>query len=176
MTSTTIENPPTYSWAMAVGAVSSVIGLIVLAVCIYASVTGRTEQGFAPVPAGVSALACVMVIGGLVLCLFRILHADREELDVRMDRLVTKLEALDRKLNAVWGIAATTSIEAQPARTEQHTRRRGRRARKDRRDAPAGEGTVVPPSSLEVRRAARRLLDRVTRDDARGEDKREDKS
>jgi low affinity Fe/Cu permease len=193
VTGTTIDTTttPTYSWATAAGAMSSIAGLILLAVCIYASVTSRSAHGFAPVPAGVTALACVLVLVGVVLVLFRILHADRETLDARMDRLVERLEALDRKLNNVWGIAAVTSIESHPAhvrtdsdsdhkpkppkqRTRRHSRRGGRAA------VAGGSGdhdAVPPPSSLEVRRAARRLLDQVEgREGHEGrEDKREDK-
>lgn len=157
MTSATIEtHPPTYSWTTVVGSLTSVGGLIIMAVCIYASVSHRTEAGFAPIPNGLAALACAMTLGGLVLVLFRILHADREEMMLR-------LEVMDEKLNNVWGIAAKTSIEAKPVREQKHTQRRGRRrARKDQADA-AGDN-VVPLRSRRAADALRRLTERLKDD------------
>lgn len=158
---------PTYGWATGTGAASSILGLILLAVCIYASATGATEHGFAPVPAGLTALACVLVLGGMVLVLFRILHADRETLDARMDKLVSRLEAMDRKLNNVWGIAAVTSIEAQPAhvRTDtdpkpKHTRRRGRRRNRAAGKEVAADN-VIPMRARRAADALRRLTEKL---------------
>lgn len=172
MTSTTIENVPTYKWTAAVGAVSSIIGLIAMVVCIYASVSQSTEAGFAPIPNGVTALACAMTLGGLVLILFRILHADRDE-------MMRRLEELDSKLNNVWGIAATSSIETKPFHpqtekaAQQHTQRRGRRRGKSGGEV-AGDN-VVPMLSPETKRAARGLAARFVRDQQkRSEDRTED--
>lgn len=136
MTGATIETTttPTYSWATAAGAVSSISGLIAMAVCIYASVFNRTAAGYAPIPNGVTALACAMTLGGLVLILFRILHADRDE-------MMRRLEAMDEKLNNVWGIAARSSIEAKPV--QQHTQRRGRRRKGQEGDGTPTGGKVV---------------------------------
>lgn len=158
MTGAAIEShTPTYGWTTTVGAVSSIIGLIVMAVCIYASVTRGTEAGYAPIPNGVTALACAMTLGGLVMVLFRILHADREE-------MMRRLEAVDEKLNHVWGIAAKTSIEARPVREQKHTQRRGRR-RKDRRPGDAAPGAVgenvIPMRARGAAEALRRLTERI---------------
>jgi hypothetical protein len=156
VTSTTIETTtPTYSWTTAIGAVSSVLGLITMVVCIYASVSHRTEAGFAPIPNGLAALACAMTLGGLVLVLFRILHADREEMMLR-------LEVMDEKLNNVWGIAAKTSIEAKPVREQKHTQRRGRR-RKQSGGEPVGDN-VLPLRSRRAADALRRLTEQIKGD------------
>lgn len=146
MTGTTIETkPPTYGWTAALGAGSSITGLIVMVVCIYASVTHRTAAGYAPIPNGVSALSCAMTLGGLVLVLFRILHADRDE-------MMRRLEEVDRKLDNVWGIAAVSSIEAKPAHVQQPSaRQRRRRARKDPVDGdPTNGGKVVNEPSAKI--------------------------
>lgn len=161
---------PTYNWATAAGAVASISGLVALAVCISVSVANRTTHGYAPVPTGVTALAVVMTLGGLVLVLFRILHADREATDRRVDAIVERLEKIDEKLNQVWGIAARTSIEARPARTERHAprqrRRRGQRGgdERDAESAPVPDN-VVPLSSQRQRAkdALRRLTERLTK-------------
>ena len=136
--STTETNPPTYSWATPVGAVSSIGGLVTLAVCIAVSWDNRTEHGFAPMPAGATALACTMTICGLILCLFRILHTDRYEFGRRLDE---RLQAVDRKLDNVWGIAAKTSLEAVPARAAAPGRRRRRCGGRTRR----GRAPATPP-------------------------------
>jgi hypothetical protein len=163
VTSATIETTtPTYSWTTVVGSLTSVGGLIIMAVCIYASVSHRTEAGFAPIPNGLAALACAMTLGGLVLVLFRILHADREE-------MMRRLEVMDKKLNNVWGIAATTSLEAQPfhPQTEKpaqqkHTQRRGRRRRNRLDDAEsASAASVSQLPSADVLREVRGLAKRV---------------
>lgn len=157
VTGTTIEvHPPTYSWATAAGAASSIIGLVILAVCITVSVSTRTAHGYEPMPAGTTALACVMTLGGLILLLFRILHGDREELDGRVDAIVARLEVIDEKLNHVWGIAARTSIEAKPARTEQHAPRRRKRNR------TAGAQTDAPVDGAKVINLPRQPSQRYT--------------
>lgn len=158
MTSTTIEtNTPTYSWATALGAFSSIAGLVVLAVCIAVSATHAGPDGFAPIPYGTTTLACCLTLGGLVLILFRILHADREE-------VMRRLEVMDEKLNNVWGIAARTSIEAKPVRGQQHTQRRSRRRPK----AASGQGgdsadakNVVPLRARRAKDALRRLSEHI---------------
>jgi hypothetical protein len=189
--STTETNPPTYSWATPVGAVSSIGGLVTLAVCIAVSWDNRTEHGFAPMPAGATALACTMTICGLILCLFRILHTDRYEFGRRLDE---RLQAVDRKLDNVWGIAAKTSLEAVPARAAQASRDRNRgRGRRGRRpqddgdaDAEGGPGAVVHQlhrredgadrlPSPDVLRQARELAAKVIRlERRRSEDRSED--
>jgi hypothetical protein len=154
VTGTTIEtHTPTYAWTTTVGAASSIAGLIIMAVCIYASLTRGTEAGYAPIPNGLTALACAMTLGGLVMVLFRILHADREE-------MMRRLEAVDEKLDNVWGIAAMSSIEAKPAHVQQHTQRRGRR-RKKAGEVGAGGENVIPMRARRAADALRRLTEHV---------------
>lgn len=147
MTGTTIEtHTPTYHWATAAGAVSSITGLVILAMCIAISASHSTPAGYAPIPYGITALACVMTLGGLLLLLFRILHGDRDE-------MMRRLEAVDQKLDNVWGIAAVSSIETKPAHVQpRHTQRRGRR-RKQAQDqttegTTSGEVTNLPNAKI----------------------------
>jgi hypothetical protein len=147
VTGATIETTttPTYSWATAAGAASSILGLVILAMCIAVSASHRTAAGFAPIPYGTTALACCMTLGGLILLLFRILHGDRDE-------MMRRLEAVDRKLDNVWGIAAVSSIEAKPV-PQQHTQRRGRRrAQNDPAEngGPTTTGKVVNEPSAKI--------------------------
>lgn len=95
----TSANQPTYHWTAAAGAVASITGLVALAVCIAVSASHPTSHGYAAIPAGVSALASLMTLGGLVLLAFRILHAD-------CDEIMRRLEAMDEKLDDAWEIQA----------------------------------------------------------------------
>lgn len=161
MTGVTIETAtPTYHWATAAGAASSISGLVALAVCIAVSATNPTPAGFAPIPYGISTLACVMTLGGLILLLFRILHADRDE-------MMRQLEAVDQKLDNVWGIAAVSSIETKPfhpqsekTAQQKHTQRRGRRKHRREVDAAAGEN-VIPLRARRAADALRRLTEQI---------------
>lgn len=157
MTSTTIEtHTPTYSWATAAGAASSILGLVILAMCIAISASHRTAAGFAPIPYGTTALACCMTLGGLILLLFRILHGDRDE-------MMRRLEAVDQKLDNVWGIAAVSSIEAKPVSVpQQHTQRRGRRRKKAPGEIGAADNVVRLPNQRytdALKRIAKKIAD-----------------